>query len=385
MDNLKDLVNYIMSFTYFFSTLLLVMGCLGLLFGVKTRKEILKHIFYNLSAVLIALSAYEVYLGYAESNQIQFASTVEVTGSIGDEKYTTYDKNLGYKPAKDGVYQAIRKSDKEIIYQVNYTIKNELRSTPNSNESSQDCALFFGGSFTFGEGLNDTMTLPYHFNELEDQRFRLRNYGLHGYGPQQMLEHIKNRVRKDLSGCQGEKVALYSFLFDHVRRAAGYTAWNMYGPRYEVEDMKLVKKGQFAKKPEGLIGRAIAKLLSVSRIYQRLFTKFNNTATAYDILRTREIIKQSSSILQESNVKLYVLLYDLEEEVESYFGGAAGFQDFIEDLEKNNISTLRLSDVIADYLDNIDAYTIHELDRHPNRDFNKIIARFFASNLQCSF
>ena len=85
-------------------------------------------------------------------------------------------------------------------------IKNGLRYAPNSNEKSTDCVLFLGCSFTFGEGLEDTTTLTYYFNQLAGQKFKVLNYGFHRYSPNQVLSNIENRVSDDVNRCSTKKL-----------------------------------------------------------------------------------------------------------------------------------------------------------------------------------
>ena len=345
--------------------------------GIRFKKEIFKHLFFNISALFIALFIYETYLTYYELKKDQFLSTLEVTGST-NESYVAHDENLGYKP-NDGVYNALKKYNQETIYNVEYTIKNNLRHTPNSNEDSQDCALFFGCSVTFGEGLNDTSTLPYYFNQNNNKKYKILNYGFHGYGPHQMLEHIKHRVKFDVSDGQGEKIAVYNFQLFHIGRAAGYSPWDQYGPKFEIINGELKRVGTFSIRPSGIINKSITKIFSVSRIYQKFFTKINHETTDYDILRTIEIIKESNRLLQEENIKLYVFIYDLDEYVKNSIANQTTYNKFINELKQSNIAILYLNEIISDYFDN---YTIHRLDKHPNEKFNKKIAKYLSSKLQ---
>ena len=62
--------------------------------------------------------------------------------------------------------------------------KRGLRVEPPLAPSHGDrCVLFFGCSYTFGEGVNDTETLPYRTGVLAEGLLRMINFGLHSYGP----------------------------------------------------------------------------------------------------------------------------------------------------------------------------------------------------------
>ena len=55
---------------------------------------------------------------------------------------------------------------------------------------------FFGGSQTFGEGLNDDETIP-ALVQKKTRVHRVYNYAYRGYGPHQMLRMIETNALKD--------------------------------------------------------------------------------------------------------------------------------------------------------------------------------------------
>ena len=85
----------------------------------------------------------------------------------------------------------------ETLYAVVYSVdKRGLRVEPPLAPGHGDrCVLFFGCSYTFGEGVNDAETLPYRTGVLAEGRLRMINFGLHGYGPHQMLA-VRAAVRR---------------------------------------------------------------------------------------------------------------------------------------------------------------------------------------------
>jgi hypothetical protein len=80
--------------------------------------------------------------------------------------------------------------------------------------------LFFGGSFTFGEGVAAGETLPCAFQALSAGEFRAYNYGKSAFGPGQLYWILKTGEFMD-SGIQPEGIAVYSFISDHVPRTVG--------------------------------------------------------------------------------------------------------------------------------------------------------------------
>jgi peptidoglycan/xylan/chitin deacetylase (PgdA/CDA1 family) len=108
--------------------------------------------------------------------------------------------------------------------------------------------LFFGDSNTFGEGVNQTETLPYQVAQLAP-RYHPYNYALSGYGPAQALDLIGSRdLRKEVAEPQGD--ALFVFLptlIDRVRGGSPVSAgWGRRFSDYEIDaDGRLVRRGDF--------------------------------------------------------------------------------------------------------------------------------------------
>jgi hypothetical protein len=279
---------------------------------------------------------------------------------------------LGYGVRTDGVFTSKKKIEGKVLYDVSYTIKNRLRHTPNSNVNSKDCVLFFGCSFTFGEGLPDTSTLPFYFNDLVNRKFKVFNYGFHGYGPHQMLATIENRISKDMEGCKNEKIAIYSFIPFHVARAAGYSGWDQDGPMYEIVNGSLEKVIPFKNR----IPHVLNEKIRLSHIYKKFFT--NKLPSKHDLIRTIEIIKKSKEILAKKNIKMYVFIWNDDKSwLYSYFS----LDYFTNEMLKSDIKTFLLTNSVADYSKNKKNYILSDDDKHPNALVNKKIANYLYLQL----
>lgn len=94
------------------------------------------------------------------------------------------------------------------------------RLTPcDASAESSNLAVFFGCSMTFGLGVEDGDTLPALYADHATNCCSL-NYGVPGYGPQQMwLQICKQGVLKDFGPRKG--IIVYSFIDDHINRLAG--------------------------------------------------------------------------------------------------------------------------------------------------------------------
>ena len=144
-----------------------------------------------------------------------------------------------------------RIADGETEYEVTYNIDSHgRRVTPVPEESGPEkAALFFGGSWMFGSGLDDRDTLAAAFSRLYPQ-YRSYNYGYGRYGPPQALDLIRAR---DLSAEIPEDVGLAIYLWTgaDLARVIGTmrtaTAYCRRCSNYVVDDSgAVVRDGDFS-------------------------------------------------------------------------------------------------------------------------------------------
>jgi hypothetical protein len=90
---------------------------------------------------------------------------------------------IGWGPKAEGVYHAekIDIASNSAIYEADYTIdQNLLRRTISKPEG--EAIVFFGDSYTFGDGVNDYQTMPQRFSDRLSYRERVLNLAFTGYG-----------------------------------------------------------------------------------------------------------------------------------------------------------------------------------------------------------
>ena len=341
--------------------------------GFLFKKTIVKILFLSISAVFFAFFIFELYLWITKPEE---KYNIITTGTWDISEKGLYNPNhpyLGFGLNKDGSFTSKKTLNNEVLFDVSYTIKNNLRFTPNSNEKSQNCALFFGCSFTFGEGLGDSVTLPFYFNKYAHEDYKILNYGLPSYGPNHMLALIENRVSKDIQGHNDKKIAIYSFIPEHIHRAAGFYWW-VCGPRYEMIKGQLQKTGFFRS---SVIER---KVLSLSYIYNKFVYK--QKAAHYDFIRTVEIIKKSNELLKKNGVILYVFIWNYCG-FDDMFKNKNDYLYFLDEMKKNHIKTFFLLDAIPDHDSDFAKYSI-PVDGHPNGLVNEKIAQYLYMQIHDS-
>ncbi|GAB1233416.1 hypothetical protein UT4_18830 [Ferrigenium sp. UT4] len=119
----------------------------------------------------------------------------------------------------------------EVIYDVTYTIDaDRTRRTPSDLKPDAPSipVNFFGGSFMFGEGLNDDQTLPYFFNQFIPDA-RVKNYGFHGHGV-----HNSLKLLDDLKTAPAQINVVLTGAY-HARRASCDKDYSMPHPSYRVK------------------------------------------------------------------------------------------------------------------------------------------------------
>jgi len=229
------------------------------------------------------------------------------------EGFYESDVLLGYRPVAGSRVTAIKLIGDRVVYDVVYTIDDEgRRVTPASSARAGDSlVLFFGGSVTFGEGVQDDETLPNAFAAAAPGT-RVLNYGFRGYGPQQMLAMLEDG-RLDHEIENRDVTAVYTFIDAHVARAVGsmiiVTSWGVDMPHYvSGPDGRLLLDGSFRT------GRPIVNwlyaLASKSHVVSYLGADLPpRRAKHFDL--TARIVRQSADRIaaRAASTRMFVVLH----------------------------------------------------------------------------
>lgn len=280
------------------------------------------------------------------------------------------DALTGYAASANTVINSTKKVENDTIYSVKYTIgDNGLRVTP-SNGDANEHFVFFGCSFTFGEGLDDSSSLPFLFAEdlPPENTIQVYNMALQGYGPQQMLRLLgSERVSKLVDEPTGN--AVYVLLPEHIYRATGAPyvmySWGASMPCYQKEGNELAYKGSFADARP--IGNLWYKALGFAGILQLPFIGYP-AITDDDIELTATIIQTSKQkyVAQFPGARFRVVCYP-----SAWLNSE--YQKLTKELEARDIELIDLrGQFTAD-----STFTIPG-DGHPNRLVNTVVARILA-------
>lgn len=84
-------------------------------------------------------------------------------------------------------------------------------------------ALFLGCSYTYGDGVSDTQTLPYYFQAMSPG-YRAYNYGYMAYSPLHMLARLQQgTLEREIP--QKDGFAVYTLINDQLDRVIPATRW----------------------------------------------------------------------------------------------------------------------------------------------------------------
>ena len=300
-----------------------------------------------------------------------------VTSSV-DNKPVFHDPESGYKNGYNeqiegfgnrptpGVHSSRKLTlDGEIIYDVTYTIGDDGYRMSRTSEPFM--ANVYGGSFTFGEGLNDNETLVHYL--WADHGFNAKSVGVHGYGLQQALYNIEH----GLTTSEGFNILLT--VPWHALRSTCKPYYVSGTPRYEVE-------GNYARlagvcSDEGLFSR-IARHSNIFKLVQKALYNEKNRITDEDIELYLAIVRTIARHTHESNSRLVIAYIQATEERMQFTEWSN--ESLLEELKA--ISDILVDVTLSDKQETLDRrYYVHELDQHPSAEANRERAQLIFQSL----
>ncbi len=331
---------------------------------MKKKRNFLLGIIY-ISVVLATWFGYETYLNSgSKKNDIRTQNTAEVGG---------YDSILGYRPFPNNEYVRTKTHKDEIIYQVNIkTDEHGLRiSPPYDSDSLIGHCIFFGGSRTFGEGVENEATLPYQVGMMSEGAYRTYNFGYGGYGPHQMLAALESdMVEKIVPQDSLPKYVFYQAIKDHVKRVNGMVTWDPNGPRYLLDANGMVKHvGKF--KEIRTVADQLKSFLRKSTTYRQIFEGYDDIG--------RDELALFAAVVEASKAKCELLFPGSEFYVLFWNGGKQLHKRMISVLNNRGIKVLLIYDILPEK--KARAYRLHKYDSHPKPLAYELIAKYLVDNV----
>lgn len=199
------------------------------------------------------------------------------------------------------------------IWNVHYSTDNfGRRLTTSTNASHNKFAIFFGCSYLFGEGANDSETTPSQFS-LFCKDYHSYNYGVPGYGTQHMLALLESGVLpKQVTESTGIGVYLYLPEIHESRVIGDMDTFNGFAsdfPYYYLnQDGRAIRYGNFTNSRP--LTNFIYNLLGKSHIRQFFGLNFPRRNDSHYQL-TGALIAQSAELFRKQfpGSTFYVVAY----------------------------------------------------------------------------
>lgn len=299
--------------------------------------------------------------------------------------YFSEDDVLGTAPRRDARSHSTRSVAGRLLYDVTYSVHaNGLRvSAPTTEARPIGSILFFGCSFTYGEGLEDDETLPYQVGVQSKEMYKTFNFGFHGYGPHQMLAAIQHGVVRRVVDCQ-PRYAIYQAIQDHALRVAGKVPFGRHGPRYVLDDDGSVQQqGHFDdQRPPVASTEAHAfhfletasHALQGSGLYHMLTSRSARVSNE-DVNLLLAVVRTSRDqlVAEYSGLEFHVLLWPDETDEKTH-------KELEDGLRKLKITLHLVEDILPRYNEDKDMYLIPG-DRHPNALANRLLSEYLTSKM----
>ncbi len=170
-------------------------------------------------------------------------------GSVEGEDVNMPDTIIGYKRIPGQIVKEVYTYGDYKKVSVYSTDSLSRRITPfyGKDTAAKRYALFFGCSVTYGSYVSDSETFPAYVCKY-DTALVGYNYGMSGYGTQQMTAMLENgHLRGEIP--QKDGFAIYGYITPHVNRVIGdmytFNKWGSEMPYYYLDNDTPRRKGNF--------------------------------------------------------------------------------------------------------------------------------------------
>ncbi|MDC3171579.1 FHY3/FAR1 family protein [Pelagibacteraceae bacterium] len=226
------------------------------------------------------------------------------------------------------------------------------------DQISDEYLVFFGGSRTFGYGVNDDETYPYYVSR--DLGVKSYSYSASGWGPGQFLALLQKK--EDYFNFDKKNgTAIYYMIPGHIHRLRGFF------PQYH---NSLYPKFGYSRERIVYIGNHFHDKINFWEFLQKnsysfkYFFKNVQPILYYDYGFTADVLKEIEIVLNEKSIanRLVVVLSD---------GFGTDWKNkFIPYINNRNIEYIDLKELFPRQT----PYTLHDLDSHLSPLGNQILA-----------
>ncbi len=250
----------------------------------QRRSELAGRIALSVGAIFLGLLAAEPLLGRLDGSagpagkrvagisRGRLGGQVEIADREATGQLLPMSRAHAWKARGDGGVEF------DVVYRVDRFGSRRVAARPEQGPTW----MLFGGSFTFGEGLEDEETIANRLQLLMPGA-RLYNFGVRGSGTGDVLLLLRRKL------ASGEPPAgvIYFFIEDHIRRAAlpdRTVAEQGYRPRFRLVDGEPVHLGKAESTIPTRAEELHLNLLRRSALYRRLGGDWAPTGESLDLV-----------------------------------------------------------------------------------------------------
>jgi hypothetical protein len=230
-----------------FAIVLAAWGAAGIAGAIRTRRRT-RVVLANLGAIAIVLLGFEVYF-WAQRPAPASGAREWVEWSVLCDDLGAYgrrDDVLGTVPGPKCHASEVKHVNDAVAYRAAYTHDAHGWRVSGDPASTADVALFFGDSFTYGQGVNDAEAYPAVFEKIHGGALDAITLAFPGWGPHHALRVLQRNRETPAVGRRRVRYGVYMGAGFHAERAAGLVWWDQHGPRYRFDDKGvLTSAGQF--------------------------------------------------------------------------------------------------------------------------------------------
>lgn len=353
----------------------LVYSLLSVYLAVVCRRAMARAFSIYLAVVFVTFTAFEGYLFFKYGFRTTNTGVYAQKGIYFNPIPNTI---LGYIPHKNISVDSRKYYRDHLVYDVVYTIdKNGLRiSSPAEPNSSNECILFFGGSFTFGEGVDDAATMPYRVGEKLERKYDIYNFAFHGYGPHQMLSALESGWAQSVANCDAAHV-FYQAIVDHVGRASGNGLWDVHGPRYVLSDAGVVRRGALYE--GSALPVPVIEFLKKSVTFGRILRGLRGRLGPEQLELFLGIVGQTHEVVGQlyPSARFHVILWPALRSHEQ-----SVFEDLVNGLEVSGVDLVLVTSALPEITERSGRRELRiKYDGHPTAMAHERIATYLVRNV----
>jgi hypothetical protein len=293
---------------------------------------------------------------------------VHTEGNWNNTIHYRWDGELGTALPPNAVARSRKSTDNGVIYDVTYSFDaNGHRLTLGSTDPSADSVVFMGCSFTFGEGVEDSETLPQQFSDQTGRKYKVSNFGVSSFGIQQPLRSLE-LGRLDPILTSGKRYIVYTAIPDHAyRMVTGHRR----GPVYVLQKDGSVKYlGS---------GQSSWMMFAVATANRSLFLRnfvimpLLDSNAHYDIPLYLALVKRAGEIARTKYAAKFIIVFWDDP-------GRPLSADIMAAFDKAGIAYLPVSTILPGFLQDDHRYRLPQ-DGHPNALADHLIGQYLAQHL----